>query len=1010
MLFRKRERDGAQGVCIAAGFADETTFVCTRSKSSVLQSGYGIASLLRGGVTFAPVPGNGDGCVGIQIPLRLSARGSAEYTFVFAAASTRREALEKLHKIRKTGVRRGAGTLFADGKMEAVLAEKLLPGAVFGMRDAQSARRLSQNTFAPRDLWRFGLSHEQPLVFKAVGSPEDASSAAPYIRAVHRLHRAGFPCALALGYNEGGEYDSPLLHALRRMIRAECGENGAPEIVPVNLHAFSPQDRAFLQAVSVFELPATASEAPSGRLRKLLDVLPAEQSEKLYRFTDDGIEIPKACEKPYLPWSLVLSNAAFGTMVSDKSLGFTWAVNAQENPITPWHNDTSLDNRGELLILCADGKYYDLLRGASADFTPQRAVWRGKAGGVTFRVEVNVPQRGSCKRCRVELTGDTARQAQIFYYLEPTLGGDNAFVHVERRADGLLLSSAAAAVHGIAYLSVRGGADLVVTDRASFWFDEAKNAHAGVAAAVGKTVRLCAGETARVNFALSFAVKEKAALMLPYLAQKTASGQDFIHVKTADPQFDRMVNTWLPWQVRKCRFEARTGFYQCGGAWGFRDQLQDASAFLLTDPRTVRAHLFRCAAVQFPEGDVLHWWHRLPPQDGGLRGVRTRYRDDLLWLPWLTAAYVRATGDRSALDVSVPYIAGEPLTDKETERYFAPAQSDLREPLRAHCIRAIDCVLQTGAHGLALIGGGDWNDGFNRVGLGGKGESVWLTLFLCIVLERFAPLCDDKTAARYRQKREELLRAAENAWDGDRYLRAYLDDGTPLGKAEPGAECQIDSVAQSFAAFAGLTGSRVRTALQTAAAQLIDREKGIVRLLDPPFTGTGKQAGYITAYPPGIRENGGQYTHAAVWLCMAMLQSGMLREGMELFRMLDPAHFCEDAARCRRYGAEPYALAGDIPAAERPFACTGWTLYTGSAAWMYRAATEQILGVRLENGVLRLQPKIEAKMLPISLEMQVKQTKIRIRIDKENGKELYENGKIIKEIPLDGGTHTVIWE
>ena len=1008
VLFRRRERDGGQGVCMAAGFLQDTVFTCTRSKSSALRSGYGIASLLRGGVQFENEVGNGDGCIGVQIPIRLSARGSAEHTFLIAVASTRREALDKLLQIRKNGLRKGAGALFSDGKMEAVLTEKLLPGAVFGHRDAKSARRLSQNPFPPQRLWQFGLSGERPVVFKEVGSAEDAASAAPYIRAVYRLCRAGFPCALALGYSEGGAYDSPVLHALRRVIRAECGENGAEEIVPVDLHGFSQEDRDFLRAISVFELPAAAGETPSGRFRTLHDTQPAEQSEKLYRFTDTGIVMPKDQKKPYLPWSLVLCNDSFGTMVSDKSLGFTWAVNAHENQITPWYNDTSSDNRGELLILCMDGQYYDLLRGATADFTPQCAIWQGKAAGVRFRVEVTVPEKGSCKRCRVELTSGAAQEVRLFYYLEPMLGGENAFVHVERQGDGLLLSSPAAAVHGFAYLCVQGGADVTESDRASFWFDDAKNAHAGVAAVVGKTVRLVPDETAAVSFALSFAAKEKAALLLPELPKREPEFSDYLHVHSADPQFDRMVNTWLPWQARKCRFEGRTGFYQCGGAWGFRDQLQDASAFLLTDPNMARTHLLRCAAVQFTEGDVLHWWHRLPPQDGGLRGVRTRYRDDRLWLPWLAAEYVRATGDRSVLDVSVPYLAGEPLTDKETERYFAPEQSDIREPLQAHCVRAVDSVLQTGAHGLALIGGGDWNDGFNRVGIGGKGESVWLTLFLCIVLDRFAPFCDDRTAERYREKREQLLRAVGDAWDGDHYLRAYLDDGTPLGKTEPNAECRIDSVAQSFAAFAGLPAQRVRTALRTAAEKLVDREKGIVKLLDPPFTGSGRQVGYITAYPPGIRENGGQYTHAAVWLCMAMLQNGMVRDGLELFRMLNPAHFCSDAARCAQYGAEPYALAGDIPAADRPIACTGWTLYTGSAAWMYRAAVEEILGIQLKNGTLQIKPKIDPKMLPISLEMQVKQTKIHVRIDSVDGKELCEYGKIIKAIPIDGGVHTVI--
>ena len=1007
VLFRKRERDGGQGVCMAAGFLEDVPFTCTRSKSSVMQSGYGLASLLGGSVCIENSPGSGDGCIAVQMPLRLSARGSTERTFVFAAASTRHEALDKLLQIRRNGLRKGARTLFSDGRMEAVLAEKLLPGVVFGTRDTRSAKRLMRNPYAPTRLWQFGLSDRTPLVFKAVDTVEDAVSVVPYIRAVHRLHRAGFPCTLALGYSEGGDYDSPLRHTIRRLIREECGENGADEIVPVDLVRYTPEDREFLRAMSVFELPDAPAEPPAGRFRGIFDVLPSEQSEKLYRFTDEGIVIPKSAKKPYLPWSLVLCNTAFGTMVSDKSLGFTWAVNAHENPITPWHNDTALDNRGELLILLADGKYYDLLRGATAEFTPLCAVWSGTAAGIAFRVQVTVPQKGSRKQCRVELTGDAAKNVQVFYYLEPTLGGDNALVHVERKGDGLLQYSPAAAVQGCAYLSAQGGADTVMTDRASFWFDGAAGTHAGVAAVVGKTVRLSPGTAACASFTLSFAATEKAALMLPYLPLPQMRERTGLRVQSADPQFDRMVNTWLPWQVYNCRFAGRTGFYQCGGAWGFRDQLQDASAFLLTEPVLTRRHLLRCAAVQFEEGDVLHWWHRLPPRDGGVRGVRTRYRDDLLWLPWLAAEYVKVANNSEILDVPVPYLRGEPLTDKETERYFAPERSSRKEPLRAHCIRAIDLVLQTGEHDLALIGGGDWNDGFNRVGIGGRGESVWLTMFLCMVLERFAPLCDAETAQRYTQEREKLLAACENAWDGDHYLRAYLDDGTPLGKSEPGSECRIDSIAQSFACFAGLRDARVRTALRTAAERLADRGKGIVRLLDPPFNGTGMQAGYITAYPPGIRENGGQYTHAAVWLCAAMLQCGMLREGMELYRMLDPAHFCENAARCARYGAEPYALAGDIPAAERPKACTGWTLYTGSAAWMYRTATEKILGLRIENGALRLQPHIAPELLPITLEMQVKQTKIRVRIDKPDAKELCDNGKIIKEIPLDGRTHSV---
>lgn len=1007
VLFRKREREGNDGVCMAAGFLQDVPHVCTRSKSMVLRSGYGIASLLRGNIRLREAAGSGDGCICVQVPLQIAARGSVTLHYVFALASTQQEALGKLLLVRDQGVRRGAGTLLADGRMETVLADKLLPGAVFGVRDAQSARLLRENPYPKQRLWQFGLSGERPVVFRQIGGTQDVASAAPFIRAVHRLHRAGFSCDLVLGYSEGGDYDAPVLHALQQEIRQICADDETDEIVLVNLRKFSDADCAFLQAVSIYTMPEREETLHTGVIRPVADASPSVKDEKLYSFTDASVIIPKINQKPYLPWSLVLSNATFGTMVSDKSLGFTWAVNAHENKLTPWTNDTASDNRGELLLLLADGVYYDLCRGATAELSPECAVWTGVAAGVTYRVTVTVPPRGAVKYCSVELRGD--RQTKLFYYLEPVLGAqsqDGDFVHVRRHADGLLFSSPAANVRGSAYLSVRGGADETAEERASFWYADGAPPTAGVCAAVGKNLMLTAGKTERIDFSLSFASDADTALLLPALPVIPLPERGSLTVRSADPDFDRMVNTWLPWQIRNCRIEGRTGFYQCGGAWGFRDQLQDVSAFLWLDPPLVRRQILRAAAVQFREGDVLHWWHRLAPGDGGLRGVRTRYRDDLLWLPWLTAAYVRVTGDASVLDIPVPYLDAAPLQAHETERYFSPKAGAGRESLRAHCCRAIDYALQTGAHGLLCIGGGDWNDGFNRAGIEGKGESVWLTQFMIAVLRDFAPLCAADKVQSYLNRIPELTRAVETCWDGDHYLRAYLDDGTPLGKTGD-EQCAIDSITQSFAAFSGMRPDRVCTALRTAAERLTDKEKGLVKLLDPPFTGEGKQVGYITAYPPGIRENGGQYTHAAVWLCRAMLQNDMHKQGFALFQMLNPAHFCADGYRCAAYGGEPYALAGDIPAADRHVARTGWSLYTGSAAWMYRTAVETILGVHVENGELWIEPHLVPEILPISLKIQVNHTVVTVHIDRADSKELCENGKKIARIPLDGGVHSV---
>ncbi|MCQ2386790.1 MAG: cellobiose phosphorylase, partial [Clostridia bacterium] len=310
-------------------------------------------------------------------------------------------------------------------------------------------------------------------------------------------------------------------------------------------------------------------------------------------------------------------------------------------------------------------------------------------------------------------------------------------------------------------------------------------------------------------------------------------------VKTGDSALDRMVQIWLPWQIRKCRIEGRTGFYQCGGAWGFRDQIQDVSAFLRADSALVRRHILRCAAVQFPEGDVLHWWHRLAPEDGGLRGVRTRYRDDLLWLPWLVGQYVSTTNDQEILTVKVPFVEGEPLTDNEKERYAHYCQTSEKYTIADHCQRAIVYALQKGEHGLLLMGGGDWNDGMNQIGIRGRGESVWLTMFMVVVLEAFSPCCSGEVAEQFK-KEVGLLRSAleEHAWDGDHYLRAFTDDGVPVGKS--GAEeCAVDSITQSFALYAGLDENRVQTALTTALKALVDKEKGIIKLLWPPFSGNG---------------------------------------------------------------------------------------------------------------------------------------------------------------------------
>jgi len=725
-------------------------------------------------------------------------------------------------------------------------------------------------------------------------------------------------------------------------------------------------------------------------------------------FTPDGREYVISTAQGQMtpaPWVNVLANPQFGTVISESGVACTWSENAREFRLTPWINDPVSDSSGEAFYIRDEerGHFWSPSplpgRGAMPyasrhgfGYSIFEHTERGIRSELCVYVALDAPLKFTVLKVRNE--SGRSRRLSATGYVEWVLGDlrSNTGMHVITEIDpgsGALFARNPYNTEfagRVAFFDVDDATRTVSGDRREFLgrngtlrSPEAMT-RARLSGRVGAALDPCAaiqvpfdladGQEREMVFMLGTGQDNSDAINMIHRFRGSAAARGAleavwqywrhtlgaVQVETPDPSLNVLANGWLLYQTLACRLWARNGYYQPGGAFGFRDQLQDVMALVHSEPRLVREHLLRSAARQFREGDVQHWWH--PPSG---RGVRTHCSDDYLWLPLATCRYVLNTGDTGVLDESIPFVEGRPVSMDEDSYYDLPERSEESATLYEHCVRAILRGLGRGEHGLPLIGSGDWNDGMNRVGEHGKGESVWLGFFLHEVLMRFTEVARVRGDVSFAERCEtEAAQVRQNieqhGWDGEWYLRAYFDDGTPLGSAS-NPECQIDSIVQSWSVLSGAADAgRSRLAMEAVDQRLVRRCDALIQLLDPPFDKSDLNPGYIKGYVPGVRENGGQYTHAAIWAAMAFAKLGDSRRAWELLAMINPVNHAGSPEAITTYKVEPYVVAADVYAVSPHIGRGGWTWYTGSAGWMYMLILESLLGLRREGEKMRFAP------------------------------------------------------
>lgn len=1021
-VFTRRTAAGETPLLLGCGVAGERPYTCVLSRTRALPRLSGVYALGKTDCGESDQTAVADTCFLAEIPLDLPKGGTKDVT-VYLCCARDRDTLETRMSLLQMDTAEilptGAPRLFSD--TELPIASVLPP--LFGLLPLTKERlsELRENTAPRTALWQFGISGDRPVWLVSVCVTADSDALLPILRFYTTLRTAGIACDLVLLCAGGEAGTSSVRASAEALLQKESRPQNeshfgsiyylcADTLTDTELRTLTAN--AEVQTPSAPLLPANAADAVP-----ILPVNAPQNGKNQIEHADYVIQ-----KKPRVPWVYALANPSFSTLAGDSTLGVSHAINSRLNKLTVFSNDTVFDNDGERLFLRLDGKAYDILKNATVRFGEERAQYTASVEDIEISVAVTVPARGMQKQIAVSLcTHSTApRQAEVCCFTVPTLSEDgkpSVYLHTQFFDGGIEVRNPCnTAIPGVSRLESDSGAQVFYTVsradfRAGLWDSGGALPNGDPCAALTRRVSLSPHEAQTVHFYLSFGHTERSVRALRGLGlpPRRFPTENRIVLESPDKNLNTLFNAFLPNQIINGRIFARTGFYQSGGAYGFRDQLQDAACLLVADSEFLRRQIFRCCAAQFEAGDVLHWWHPTLDRNGTVNGVRTRYSDDLLWLPFALAKYVLATGDLGVLNVQIAYLTAEELGEHEKERYFDVPRGKEKGSVETHAVRAVHRALRFGAHGLLLMGAGDWNDSFTGVGAKGRGESVWLSQFAVMVLESFGEMLRfvGKDSTFYFETAARLRTAVESyAWAGDRYLRAYYDDGEEMGSPDS-EECKIDSLTQSFAVFSNLNRERRTRALQTAYGALVDTESGVVRLFAPAFSGKNKKAGYVAAYPAGIRENGGQYTHAAVWFCRALFRNGEKDKAAAVLRLLNPLEKYENADTAEKYLTEPYYLCGDVYAAKGAEGRGGWSLYSGSAGHFYALVAEEILGIRKQNGAYTFSPNPPESWGDFQFSMFLSGAEIRVQVPKVRKGGMVIDKKPAERFTPDGKDHVI---